>query len=179
MAHIVHINTACRNVRCHKHSNLFALEISESFLTTVLALVPVNGGTLDAGLFENAHNFIGTMLCTAEDKHLFHFRVFCQEFLEESTLAALVNAVKFLTDAFNRSALRRNFNTHRIRAQNRRRKFRNFFRHRSAKEQILSVLREHRYDLADIMDKAHIEHAVCFVKHKEFKLLERHRLLPN
>ena len=119
------------------------------------------------------------MLCTTEDKHLFHFRVFRQEFLEESPLAALVNAVKLLTDAFNRSALRSNFNTHRIRAQNRRGKFRNFFRHRSAKEQILSVLREHRHNLADIMDKAHVEHAVSFIEHKEFKFLERYSLLPN
>ena len=119
------------------------------------------------------------MLGTAEHEHLFHFRVFCQEFLEERALATLVDAVKLLTDTFNRSALRRNFDTHRVRPQNRRGKFRNFFRHRGAKEQILSVLREHRHNLANVMDKAHIEHAVRLVKHKEFKFLERYRLLTN
>ena len=67
MAYIIHIYATCSNVCSHKHSNLFALKISESFLTAVLALVPVNSGTLDARLFKHAHNFIGTMLCTTED----------------------------------------------------------------------------------------------------------------
>ena len=179
MTHIVHVNAACRDVCRHKHSNLFTLEISKRFLTAVLALVAVNRSALDTSLFKNAHNLIGTVLCSAKHKHLFHFRVFRQEFLEERSLTAFVNAVKFLTDAFNRSALRSNFHPHRVRSQNRRSKFQNFIRHRCAKEQILSIRREHRDHFADIMDKAHVEHAVGFVEHKEFQLLQRNSLLPN
>ena len=163
MTYVIHVNATCRNIRRDKYSNLFALKVSKRFLTAILALVPVNRGTLDARLFENAHNLVCTMLSAAEHEHLFHFGMFRQKFLEERPLATLVDAIQFLTDAFNRRALRSNFHTHRIRAQNRRGEFRNFIGHRRTKEQILSIRRKHRHDLANVMDKAHVQHAVRFV----------------
>ena len=128
---------------------------------------------------KHARYLVCTVLGAAEHEHLLHLGVRQQKFLEERSLAALVDAVKFLTDAFNRSALRSNFHTHRIRAQNRRGKFRDIVGHGRAEEQVLPILRKERHHLADIVNEAHIEHAVGLVEHEEFQRLQRNRLLVD
>ena len=82
-------------------------------------------------------------------------------------------------DAFYRRALRRDFHAHRIRAQNRRGKFRDVVGHRRAEEQVLAVLREERHNLADVVNEPHVEHAVGFIEHEEFQRPERNRLLVD
>ena len=139
----------------------------------------MNGGTLDARLFKHARNLVGAMLGAAEHKYLLHFGVRKQQLLEKSPLAALVDAVKFLMDAFDRRALRSHLDPHRIRAQNGCGKLRDVFGHGRAKEQVLPILREQRHHLTDIVDESHVEHAVSFVKHEEFQSLQGHSLLVD
>ena len=40
----------------------------------------------------------------------------------------------------------------------------------SGKQQILTLLWQQGQNLADIMDKTHVEHAICFVQHQNFHL---------
>ena len=139
----------------------------------------MNSGTLDSRLFKHAGNFIGAVLGAAKDQHLFHFRVSQQQFLKERAFATLVDAVKFLVNAFNGRALRCHLNPHRVRAQNRRGKLCNIVRHGRAEEQVLPILRQQCYHLTDIVNEAHIQHAIRFVQHEEFKRLQGHRFLVN
>ena len=50
-------------------------------------------------------------------------------------------------------------------------------RHGRREEQGLARLRQHRHDLADVVDEAHVEHLVGFVEHEDFELGERQRAL--
>ena len=50
-------------------------------------------------------------------------------------------------------------------------------RHGRREEHRLSFLRQHRGDLPDRIDEAHVKHAVGFVEHEEVDLRKRHQLL--
>ena len=52
-------------------------------------------------------------------------------------------------------------------------------RHRRRKEQRLLLGRQFRDNLFHIMDEAHIQHTVCFVKHKKSNFLEMHKPLRH
>ena len=52
-------------------------------------------------------------------------------------------------------------------------------RERRRKEQVLSLLRQHREYAADVADEAHVEHAVGFVEHEVTDLREIHRALVD
>ena len=54
-----------------------------------------------------------------------------------------------------------------------------FLRHRRREEQRLPLLRQHGDDLLDVVDEAHVEHAVGFVEHQHFDLVEAQRALMN
>ena len=179
MRHVVHVYPAGGNVCRYEHANLFALKVPEGFLPAVLALVPVNGGALDSRLFQDARYLVCTVLGAAEHEHLLHLGVSQQEFLQQGSLAALVDAVQFLVDTFDRRTLRRDFHAHRVRAEDARSELRDVVGHRRAEEQVLAVLRQERHHLTDIVNEPHVEHAVGFIEHKEFKRLQGDRLLAN
>ena len=179
MRHVVHVDSAGSDIRRDQYANLFALEVAQGFLPAVLALIAVNRGTLDTRLFEHARYLVCTVLGAAEYEHLFHLGMRKQKFLEERSLAALVDTVKFLMNAFDGCALRRHLDPHRVRAQNRRGKLRDIVGHGRAEEQVLPILRKERHYLADIVDKTHIEHAVGLVEHEEFQRLQRNGLLVD
>ena len=50
-------------------------------------------------------------------------------------------------------------------------------RHGGGEQQRLALLRELRDDRADVVDEAHVEHAVGFVEHEHFDLVEAHAVL--
>jgi hypothetical protein len=45
-------------------------------------------------------------------------------------------------------------------------------RHRGREEQRLALARQLGHDPADVMDEAHVEHAVGFVEHEDFNAIE-------
>ena len=119
------------------------------------------------------------MLGAAKDKHLLHLGVFQQQLFQECSLAALVDTVQFLTDAFNGRALGRDLHTDRIRPEDCSGKLGDVVGHGGAKEQILALLRQERHHLTDIVDEPHVQHAVGLIQHKEFQGLQGDRLLAD
>ena len=52
-------------------------------------------------------------------------------------------------------------------------------RHGGGEQQRLALLRQLRDDRADVVDEAHVEHAVGFVEHQHLDLVEAHAVLPH
>jgi hypothetical protein len=52
-------------------------------------------------------------------------------------------------------------------------------RHGGREEQSLAFAAQHGDDALDVMDEAHVEHAVGFVQHQDFHLVERHGALVD
>ncbi len=42
-------------------------------------------------------------------------------------------------------------------------------RHGGREQQRLALFRHHRYDAHDVVEKTHVEHAVCFIEHEVLK----------
>src|SRR5690606_20281524 len=53
----------------------------------------------------------------------------------------------------------------------------NFVGEGGREQQILSLGRQQRKDLANVADKAHVQHAVGFVQHQDFHFVEAHSVL--
>jgi hypothetical protein len=75
----------------------------------------------------------------------------------------------------DRGGDRRYGDAHRI-AQHLRRQVRDLARHGGGEQQRLALLRQFRDDRADVMDEAHVEHAVGFVEDEHLDLIEAHRI---
>ena len=52
-------------------------------------------------------------------------------------------------------------------------------RHGGGEEQRLPFLRELGHDGADVVDEAHVEHAVGFIEHQDFDLAQAQRIAPD
>lgn len=179
MRNVVDVDAPGGDVRCDQNPNLFRFEISQGFLSAVLAFVAVNRRAFDARFFEHPDDFVRAVLCPRKDENLFHFGMFEEHFLEKRALSPFVDAVEFLSDAFDGRALRGDFDADGIRAQNRCGELRDFGRHRGAEKEVLPVRREKRDDFPNVVDESHVEHSVRFVEYKVLQLLEAYDALRD
>ena len=83
-----------------------------------------------------------------------------------------------LGDALDRCGLRCHRDAHRV-IEHRVGKLGDFLRHGRREEQSLPFLAQHRHDALDVVDEAHVEHAVGFVEDEHFDLIERYCALVD
>jgi hypothetical protein len=94
-----------------------------------------------------------------------------QQFRQQRGLADALGENDALFDALLRGRDRRHGDARRI-AQHVRGEIGDLARHGGGEQQRLALLRELRDDRADVVDEAHVEHAVGFVEHQHFDLVE-------
>ena len=160
----IDVDTAGRDVGCHQHLHASALETLESASARVLALVAVDRFRIDAGTLELLRKPVGAVLRACEHKALVPI-VLAHEVHECRGLARSSHGMNGLLHGLRGAVARRYIDLHR-RVEHGSREGTDLRRKGRAEEQVLPALREQRKDATDIVNEAHIEHAVCFVEHQ-------------
>src|SRR5262249_17647085 len=160
----------CGNKRAHR---AFA-KASQGAIALILRLIAVDCLCSDARLYQTAHHPVGTMLGACEYESAID-RFALQDVRENRGLGRAINPDDALFDLGDRCPRRRYSRLHRI-AQHPAREFDDGLRHRGGKEQRLPVSRQLCDDLTDIVDEAHIEHSIRFVKHEKLDFAETERI---
>ena len=169
---LVDIEPARRDVGRDQYADITLLEAGERTRARTLALVAVDRGSREAILLELFCEAVRTMLGAREDQHLAPV-VRTDEVAEQFPLAALVDRVDNLVDALCRGVAFCDLDQFRM-VQQPVRQILDLFREGRREEQVLTVHvgRQQGQHLADIVDEAHVEHAVCFVQYQDLDLRE-------
>ena len=115
------------------------------------------------------------MLGTGEDQHLLPLVGFDQV-RQQRRLAALVHRMHPLGHRGRRGIARGHRDFHRV-VDDALGQVADLLGEGGREQQVLTLRRQHLEDAADIVDEAHVEHAVGFVEHQHLERLERHCLL--
>ena len=140
-----------------------------------LALVAVDRERADAVLAELLGEPVRAVLRAREHEHL--DQLFClircvssSRFLSRST------GMDLLRDRFGRRVAARDFDQRRRVEQVVGERL-DLVRERRREQQVLALRRQHRQHALDVVDEAHVEHAVGFVEHEDFELRQVDGLL--
>ncbi len=136
----------------------------------VLRLVAVDRLRADVRGLQLARQAVRAVLRLREDDGAVHLEG-VEEMDEELRLLRLEHEVELLVDAVDRARDGRDGDLHGV-AQERVREVADLLRHGRREEHRLPLRGEQRRDLADRLDEAHVEHAVCLVEHEEVDLAE-------
>ena len=124
----------------------------------------------DAGLLEALHHLVRAVLGAGEDQCAID-RFLLEQLRQDGGLGREIDLDDALGDALDGRGHRRHRDAGGI-AQHRFGEFGDVLRHRRREEQRLPLDRQFGDDLADVVDEAHVEHAVGFVEHEELDLIE-------
>ena len=172
---LLDIQTTRRDVRRDQHAHFAVLEAGQCLGTRILALVAVNRRSTDAGLLELGRQTVGTVLGTGEDQHL--VPVFLDDqVLEQRRLVALLHGVDMLLDLLGRGVARAGFHRHRV-IQQLVGHAANLIGEGRGEQQRLTLGRQQLEQTADVVDEAHVQHAVRFIQHQRLEIGEIDGLL--
>ena len=170
MGDVVDVEAARGDIGGDEHGRAARAEGVEGARALVLRLVAVDRLGVDAVGLQLAREAVGAVLRLGEDDGALH-RERVEEVDEELRLLRLEHEVELLVDAVDRARDRRHRHAHGI-VEERVGEMADLLRHRRREEHGLARLRQQRRDLADRLDKAHVEHAVRLVEHEELDLAE-------
>ena len=172
---LLDIQATCRDIGGNQHAHFAVLETGQCLGTGILALVAMNRRGADAGLLELGRQTIGPMLGTREDQHL--MPVFLEDqMLEQRRLVALLHGMDMLLDLLGRGVARAGFHGDRIIEQLVGHAA-NLVREGRGEQQRLPLGRQQLEQAADVVDEAHVQHAVRFVQHQRLEIREIDGLL--
>ena len=177
VADALDIDSAGRDIRGDQRSGLTLAEGPERALALALRLVAVNGLRRDTGPYQASHNFVGAVLGSREDQSALD-RFGPQDVDEHSKLSRSIDPDNALFDALRGRRRRRYCHPDGL-AQHLRGKFSNGTGHRCGKHQRLPPCGELGHNGADVVDKAHVEHAIGLVEHEAFHAVEAERIAAN
>ena len=177
MGQLVNVDAARRDIGGHKDAAAPLLERGQRILPGVLRLVPMNGSRGKARAAQIARDAVRPMLRAGKDQHGNQLRV-REQMGQQLALVLPVDKINVLADFFDRRGGRRNLH-HRHIVQQPIRDLLDFRRHGGRKQQRLLLLRRFVDHAANVVDKAHIEHAIGFVQHKNFQIGKAHISLTN
>ncbi len=135
-------------------------------------LLPWIASAARPGLFERADHLVGAVLGAGEDQRAVD-RLLPQHLGQQRRLAGAVDVNDPLIDLLDRRGLGRHGDPHRI-AQHPLGELGDLARHGGREEQGLPAWRQLADDRADVVDEAHVEHAVGFVEHENLDAVEPH-----
>ncbi len=168
------VDAAGGDVGRDQRADLPAAKIGEHALALALRLVAVDRGSADAALFKSSHHLISAVLGAREHQRAVD-RFGAQQVGERGLLGAAVHVHHPLRDALDGGGGGRYRNRRRV-LQHLLGEVGDILRHGGREQQRLPNLRQLRHDLPDVVDEAHIEHAVGFVEHERFDRVEPHRV---
>ncbi len=162
---LVDIQPACRDVGGHEHADVTLLEAGQRPGACALALVAVDRRGTQAGLVEILRQTVGTVLGTREHQHLSPVARADQPG-QKFCLASAVHAVDPLRNTLGGRVAARHFDRHR-RIQQPFGQGADLAREGRRKQQVLPTCRQLRQHLADVVDEAHVEHAIGLVEYQD------------
>ena len=172
----VDINTAGGNVGGYKGAYVAALETGQRLCTGCLALVAMQGHSSDAIFFQKLRHIVGTKFGAGEHQHLAPI-VFIDDVSQQGLFLATADRIDNLGDALHGSVTRRDLHTLRVLEQAGS-QFANFVAKGGREQQALLFLGNRGQHFFDVMDEAHVQHAVGFVQHQHLYLAQiQHALL--
>ena len=161
----------------NQHVQLARLEVAEGLLPGALRLVAVDGPRGDAAARERADDAVGAVFGAGEDERR-ALRRPAQQLGKQGALVGLLDEVDLLADGLDHRGRRGDGHMHRVVEQ--------LFgqrgdvgRHRGREEQRLLLAGQQRQQPFDVVDEAHVEHAVRLVEHEVAHGVEREPPLPQ
>ena len=170
---VVDVDSARSNVGGNKNAGLALLEACKGRLAGVLRLVSVDCKRRDSAALQIVRNAVGTVLGAGENQNGLYFFAVLKQVGKQVALGVGVHKKCLLHDGLGsaRYGIHRNANrvNKKIVAQ-----AKHFKGHGGAKKHGLALARKLGNHLADVVDKAHVEHAVGLVEHKPREVAQVH-----
>ena len=163
---LVDVDAACGDVGGDQHAQRVGFELRKRARAGGLALVAVNRQRRDAVARELLGQAAGTVLGAREDQHLVPV-VVAHKLGEQFALALAVHRIDALLDRLSRGVAACDFDQRRLVEQTVS-QLADVVRERCGEQQVLALRRQDVEDLADVVDEAHVEHAIGFVQHQQF-----------
>ena len=171
------VKAACRDVGGDEDLRVALLECGQRAHPLRLALVAVDGGGADAVLAQLLGQPIGTALGAREDEHLVHVLA-TEHVAEQVALAATVHRVDDLADGGSGGVSRGRVDRQRL-MQQLLRQPPDARVERGAEEQALALRGQPFEDPLDVVDEAHVQHAIGLVQDQDLDAAEVERALPD
>ena len=179
MRQLADVNAAGCDVGRHQHLGLSGLESLQSGDAGTLALVAMDGRSRDALLGQVAGDLIRAVLGAAEHQRVLHRRVqVFDEPRQQEFFVALLDKIQALIDPIHRTGHRIHLDECRV-VQDAGSQLLDLLRHGRAEHQVLPLGRELGDDPLHVVDKAHIQHPVGLVQHKDLNVFQRNEPLPD
>ncbi len=175
MRQLIDVQAAGSDIGGHQNAHLVGLEVGQGLGARVLALVAVNRGSRQAVLLQVLGQAVGAVLGTGEDQHLFPGAL-GDQVGEQGALVTGGDAEHALFDALDGGVRRGDLDALRI-VQELAGEVGDVLGEGGREQQVLALGRQLGQDLLDVMDEAHVEHAVGFVEDEDFHVRQVDGLL--
>src|SRR5690606_23305808 len=174
---LIDVQTASGNVGSNQHHNLAVLETGQRTGTSRLALVAMQGFGGHTVLGQFFGQAVGAVLGAAEHQNLVP-AAFADDVAQQVTLVCLVSQNHLPGNQFVGGVAGSNGHFVRV-VQRTTGQFTDFVRESRREQQSLTINRHQADDLANVADKAHVQHAVGFVQHQDFHAGQVHGALTH
>ena len=172
---LIDVDPARCDVGGNKRLQRARFEFSERFGASALALIAVDGHGGNARFFELLSEAISAVLSARKNERLRPF-LLTNEMHEKLCFVRFINQHHRLIDDLDRRVAASNLDHLWVVQQAIGKRF-NVVGKCSAEEQILPLWRQHCEHLFDVVNEAHVEHAVGLIEHEDFNLREIDRTL--
>ena len=135
----------------------------------------MNRGAADAIFIQLFRQVVGPVFGTGEDQHLLPV-AFANHLRQQFAFTLFIHHVDMLRYLLRGSVAARDFDFQRVGQQFFGQRF-NFVGEGGGEQQVLTLSRQLGQHATDVMDEAHIQHAVGFIKHQNLNLIEFHGVL--
>jgi hypothetical protein len=169
---LVDVDAAGGDVGRHQHLQRALLEVAERLGARALALVAVDRHGGDALVVQELREPVGAVLHAAEHQHLVPVLAL-DEVRQQVLLAVAVDRMDLLRDRLGRRVAARDFDQLRV-VQQPVGEALDLVAEGGAEQQALLVLRHDGQHLLDVVDEAHVEHAVGLVEHEDLDAADVH-----
>ncbi len=169
------IQAARGDVGRHQHANMTAFEVAQRTGARALAFVAVNRSSGDTVFIELFSKVVGAVFGAGENQHLLPVALTDHQ-RQQFPLTLFIYKVNVLRHLLRGGVAARDFHLAWVIQQLLGKSF-DLIGEGGGKQQVLAFRRQARQHAADIVDKAHIEHAVRFIQHQHFHMGEIDRVL--
>ncbi|MCG3189580.1 MAG: hypothetical protein LKCHEGNO_02048 [Burkholderiaceae bacterium] len=172
---LVDVDAARRDVGGHQHAQLAALELGQRLGARALALVAVDRHRGDVVAVEVLGELVGAVLGAREHQHLVPVAL-RDQVRQQLLLALAAHRVHLLRHQLGRRVASRHLDQRRLVQQPVGQRL-DVVAEGGREQQALLSLRQDREHLLDVVDEAHVEHAVGLVEHEHLHVAQVERAL--
>ena len=171
----VNINASGGNIGGHQNAGGLLLKIAQRVLPGILRLIAVYGFCRNLALLQHTHYLIGPVFGTGKDQYRTDGLIF-KHFLQEVDLVGFVHKINKLIDGLGCGRCGRHLYLHRL-MKNGVGQLHDIGRHGGREKERLAFCGQNSQEPFYIVNKAHVEHAVGLIQHKNLNFPNRYKFL--